>query len=196
MKKFATLLLILFLATFIAGIYGMLHNQISYSVAPEYFTKFKFFQFELLDEGMSGDNFGRPRAGAALVGFLATFWMGIIIGAVLGLVGLIHKDWKTMLTVTLKAFLITIAIAFTTGLIGLAYGHFYLVQQPLSHFEHWTIPEKVTNLQRFIKAGSMHNFSYIGGVLGLLAGLGYSIYQKRKDSNGTKVDTNRQISQN
>jgi hypothetical protein len=33
------------IACLIAGAYGALHNQISYSVASEYFQQFKFIQF-------------------------------------------------------------------------------------------------------------------------------------------------------
>ena len=29
----------------IAGLYGVVHDQITYSMSPEYFTRLKFFQF-------------------------------------------------------------------------------------------------------------------------------------------------------
>ncbi|TWT86363.1 hypothetical protein Pla100_61120 [Neorhodopirellula pilleata] len=35
------------LACLFSGIYGALHNQISFSVSAEYFTKFKFEQFSV-----------------------------------------------------------------------------------------------------------------------------------------------------
>lgn len=47
-------------ACVLSGLYGAVHNQISYSVSPEYFTKFKFVQFRIN---------GLPhRLGAAVVG--------------------------------------------------------------------------------------------------------------------------------
>ena len=58
----------------IAGPYGALHDQISYIISPEYFTKMKFRQFSYAD-------FGWPdRVFAAEVGFLATSWVGLFGG--------------------------------------------------------------------------------------------------------------------
>ena len=49
LKKFGVYVLIVVVAVLVAGLYGIAHNQISYTVAPEYFTKFKFRQFGLVD---------------------------------------------------------------------------------------------------------------------------------------------------
>jgi hypothetical protein len=166
--------LIIAIAPFIGGLYGMLHDQLTYTISNEYYTKFKFIQFGLIemgDEALIAD----PRLCVAAVGFLATWWMGVPIGIILGLVGLVHKDPKRMLKVTMKAFLITIAVAFLTGLIGLAYGKFYL-----SHTQvNWWFPDNLIDKENFITVGSMHNFSYIGGLTGLIAGIIYSVKQSR-----------------
>ena len=37
----------------IAGVYGMLHDQITFSISPEYFTKLKFEQFRWANLGLS-----------------------------------------------------------------------------------------------------------------------------------------------
>lgn len=66
MKKFLALVVLLLLAPLIAGFYGVLHDQITYTVAPEYYTKFKFGQFGLLDLAWP------DRARVALVGFGAS----------------------------------------------------------------------------------------------------------------------------
>jgi len=49
MKKFLVYVLIVVLAVLAAGLFGIVHDQISYTVAPEYFTKFKFRQFGFTD---------------------------------------------------------------------------------------------------------------------------------------------------
>jgi hypothetical protein len=36
----------------VAGLFGIIHDEISYSVSNEYFTKFKFIQFRLLDTNL------------------------------------------------------------------------------------------------------------------------------------------------
>ena len=175
MRKILTLLLILILAPFIGGLYGVIHDQLTYSISHEYYTKFKFYQFGLIDIGDEAI-FDSPRMEVAIVGFLATWWMGIPIGIVLGLVGLFHTNSKTMLTVTLKAFLVTIIIAFLTGLIGLAYGKLYLANTGVD----WWLPKNLIDTKNFIAVGSMHNFSYFGGLTGLIAGIIYSVRQKGK----------------
>lgn len=49
--KLLSFLLIIFVSPFIAGLYGVLHDQLTYTIAPEYYTKFKFYQFGLWEEG-------------------------------------------------------------------------------------------------------------------------------------------------
>lgn len=168
------------IAPLIGGVYGIIHDQLTYTISPEYYTKFKFFQFGLMNYGNEAI-FPNPRIQVSLVGFLATWWMGIPIGLILGSVGLIHKEAKSMFLITLKAFLITVLLAFITGLVGLGYGHFVLANQTEESFTYWFIPENLIDFKNFIKVGSMHNFSYLGGLIGLIGGIMYSV-KKRKSS--------------
>ena len=174
MKKFLTLLLIISLAPLIGGIYGILHDQLTYTISPEYYTKFKFYQFGLIDLGKEAI-FPNPRIEVSAVGFMATWWMGLPIGLILGLVGLTHKDPKMMFRNTMRAIIVTVIIAFITGLIGLVYGKFCLAERGVS----WWLPYNLIDRKSFIAVGSMHNFSYLGGLIGLIAGTIYSIRQKR-----------------
>ena len=58
----------------VAAIYGIVHDQITYSISPEYFTRLKCIQFHYA-------NFGLPhRVFVAEVGVLATWWVGLIAG--------------------------------------------------------------------------------------------------------------------
>ena len=50
-KKILTVFLIAVSASVIAGIYGIIHDQITYTVSPEYYMRFKFLQFNLANEG-------------------------------------------------------------------------------------------------------------------------------------------------
>jgi hypothetical protein len=170
-RKFFTLLLLFIIAPIIGGLYGIIHDQFTYTISPEYYTKFKFNMFEI-PEGFP------ERIRVAMVGWDATWWMGVPIGIILGLTGLIHKDAKTMLYVTLKSFLLVIIIAFLTGLIGLLIGEFSLANKPISTFSDWYIPYGLVDFKNFISVGSMHNFSYLGGAIGLVAGIIYSIRKK------------------
>jgi len=173
MKRFLILLLIIGLAPLIGGVYGILNDQLTYTISPEYYTKFKFYQFGLIDLV----NETNPRIGVSAVGFLATWWVGLPIGIILGLVGLIHKNTKRMFYISLRAVFVTVVVAFITGLIGLAYGKFYLANTEVN----WWLPENLINTKNFIAVGSMHNFSYLGGLTGLIAGVIYSLRQRRKN---------------
>ncbi|MBB3697045.1 hypothetical protein KMW28_21630 [Flammeovirga yaeyamensis] len=189
MNKLIAFILILIIAPILGGIYGVIHDQITYSISEEYYTKFKFIQFGLENWGM-GQNIGtirtpeielaNPRLGAAIVGVLATWWVGLIIGIFLGFIGLIHRNGKEMLNISLKAFLLTIGIALLTGLIGLLYGKIFLVDNP----PNWFLPDNLIERGSFIMVGSMHNFSYLGGLIGLISAITYSIRQKRGYKNG------------
>ncbi len=133
--------------------------------------------------------FPNPRIEVSVVGFMATWWMGLPIGLILGLVGLIHKDYKKMFRATMRAIVVTIIVAFITGLVGLAYGRLHLADTGVN----WWLPDNLIDTKNFIAVGSMHNFSYLGGLTGLIAGIIYSVRQKRKyattdtdDNNGTR----------
>lgn len=56
----------------LAGLYGIVHDQLTYSIGPEYFTKLKFEQFRWANLGLP------PRVLVAEIGFLATWWVGAI----------------------------------------------------------------------------------------------------------------------
>lgn len=175
MKRLFYFLLIIFLGPIIGGIYGILHDQLTYTISPEYYTKFKFYQFGLLEEGrkLFIPNF---RIAVSQVGFMATWWMGLPIGIILGLVGLKIKDNQKMFLTVLKAFLLTTIVAFLTGLIGLAYGKFSLAETGVD----WWLPENLIDKKNFIAVGSMHNFSYLGGLIGLVAGIIYIVKAERE----------------
>lgn len=175
MKKFLILLLIIALAPLIGGLYGVLNDQLTYTISPEYYTKFKFYQFGLTDM-VNEAIFTNPRIQVSKVGFMATWWMGLPIGLILGLIGLLHKNATQMFWSTIKAIWVTIIIAFIIGLAGLIYGKFHLAETGVD----WWFPENLIDTGNFIAVGSMHNFSYIGGIAGMIAGGIYSIKQKIK----------------
>lgn len=179
MKKPILLILIVVLCPPLAGIYGILHDQFTYTISPEYYTKFKFYQFELADDSNSGEAiFQNPRLAVAAVGFMATWWTGILIGLGIGLTGLFQPNAKTMLKSSIKGIAIAISLAATAGLIGLAYGSLYLADTGVS----WWLPPNLIDKKNFITVGSMHNFSYWGAVIGLIGGIVYQIITARKNN--------------
>jgi uncharacterized membrane protein YsdA (DUF1294 family) len=108
---------ILLLSALLAGGYGALHNQISYTASHEYFSQFKFIQFALEQSPLPN------RLKISIIGVLASWWMGIPLGIFLGCLGFIHNSAKKMFVFTVQAIGITIIVTLMVNLIGLGYGH-------------------------------------------------------------------------
>ncbi len=174
MKKFCVYVLLILIAIILAGVYGAIHNQISYTVSAEYFTKFKFRQFGLLDVNLP------DRVRASIVGFLASWWMGILIGLLVGGAGFIHPGPRQMLKVSLWAFFIAVAFTFLFGLCGLLYGYVETNTIDLTNYQGWFIPHDVIDLRRFLCAGYMHNASYLGGTLSIFIAFIFQIAARIK----------------
>ena len=163
MNKAVIFLLFLPAALLTAGLFGAVHDQISYSVSSEYFTKFKFIQFGLQDPSVP------ERIRAAVVGFRASWWMGIPLGALCGVAGFIQRSPASMgraLTWSLPAMT---AFTLAVALAGLAYGWAQTQTINPGSYRGWFIPPGVKDLRAFLCAGYMHNFAYLGGALSIPA---------------------------
>lgn len=158
---------LLIAACAMAGVYGMAHDQLSYSISPDYFHHLKFEQF-MISPNM------HDRSGAALVGFLATWWMGLLVGPPLVLVGLLIPKPSTYAGKTIRSFALAIVTAAVIGLIGLAIAIPVDVRGLMPGFE---FPDGVQHHEAFLEVGVLHTASYLGGLLGLFAALIYLIHQ-------------------
>ena len=157
------IVLLLLAAMVLCGLFGALHDQISFTVSPEYYTRFKFVMFGHLP-------FGPDRLSVANVGFLATWWMGVPIGATLGTIGLFAPDARTMLRETLRAFVLVAIVALAFSLGGLLAG-IATFRGPSPVFPpDWYLPAgpPLRDPAAFLRAGSMHNAAYLGGAIGTL----------------------------
>ncbi len=154
-------------ACLMAAIYGALHNQISYTISPEYFTKFKFRQFGIAAE-LS------PRVGAAIVGVLASWWMGVVIAAFLVPMGLVPGRGLTSVNRILKSFSIVLVVTFGVGLFGL--GLAFLTIRQVGNVS--VAYDAVADDLAFNRAGALHNASYIGGVVGMIAAVIYLYWSR------------------
>jgi hypothetical protein len=173
MKKIVALLLIITLSPLVAGLYGMFHDQLTYTIAPEYYTKFKFYQFGLVDPG-NPVTFPYPRIQVLIVGFMATWWAGLFAGVFLGYVGLLHHDGRRMFDVTVSAMAIVATVTFIAGIIGLICAKLYLADTVVG----WRLPSDLVDTKSFITVGIIHNFSYGGALVGLILGIVYSVTQR------------------
>lgn len=166
MNKTLTYIVYVFLGAIVGAIYGALHDQISYSFSAEYFTRFKFIQF-----GVPWA-YEHPRIGAAYVGAMASWWMGAILAALLGIKGFAFANGREMLHSLLKSLLLVVFIVLLTGLSGLLYGYWAINTNTLINYTAYIWPEVADPIQ-FMRVGFMHNASYLGGILGVLCGFLY-----------------------
>lgn len=160
MGKFPTFFMLLGIAALAAAIFGALHNQLSYSVGPTYFTEFKFTQFNIADDTA-------PRWGAALVGIAASWWMGVVVGLPAFLYGLFAvPEARSYLAAGLGGVFLVILLATFGALTGLLAG---LVADNTGLIDNYiTILDGPTRSD-FLRAGFMHEASYIAGAIGAIA---------------------------
>lgn len=162
---------LLILAMAIAGLYGVAHDQLTFTIGPEYFTRFKYVQFGFTHSALP------DRMKVAIIGFLASWWMGIPIGWIVGGLGLIHRSPSLIVARTLKAYGVVVGVTLLVGLSGLLYGWFFASHLP-SDYPNWWIPENLTDPGAFLTVGFTHNFTYLGGALGLIAGVLMQVWQR------------------
>ena len=158
LKAFLTFLLLAIIA---AGIFGIIHDQISYTVSSEYFTRFKFRQFGLLDPDIP------ERIRAGIVGFLASWWMGIPLGLLSGIGGFLQRSPELMRRALLSSLPLIVSFSLLFALGGLVYGYFQTTTFDLGTYGGWFIPEGLEEPRRFLCAGYMHNAAYLGGALSI-----------------------------
>ncbi|PQO33999.1 hypothetical protein [Blastopirellula marina] len=149
----------------IAGGYGIAHDQVTYSISPEYFTKMKFDQFHHANFGW-GD-----RVFAGTIGFLATWWAGMLAAWLLAR-RLIPNQPRQ---VALRQIGLGIGCIFVCvilfGLGGYLYG---LWRGPDADYSHWQGLLRVLEIDdqwAFIRVAYIHNAGYMGVLLGLIVAL-------------------------
>lgn len=161
MARLKHLALYLLLAVVTAGLFGALHDQISYSVSAEYFTRFKFIQFGMEESSLPA------RLRVAEIGFLASWWMGIPIGLLAGAAGFLQRTPALMRNALLWSLPLIVGFTLAFALGGLAYGFLQTRELDLTAYAGWYIPENLEHPRRYLCAGYMHNAAYLGGALAI-----------------------------
>jgi len=124
-----------------------------------------FFSFGILDD-YAREFSGTWTFALIWVGFFSTWWYGLLSGLILGLVGLKYDNTRLILNITLKSFIIIIGITILFGIVG--YGIAEL--NPSENILNYNYPFQIENKIDFNKVGTIHDFSYFGGVIGLIIG--------------------------
>jgi hypothetical protein len=159
------------LGAVIAGAYGILHDQITFTLSPEYFTRLKFKQFHYAD-------FGLPRrVFVGEIGFLATWWAGFIAGWSMARVTVGVCQPHEMLRRSLRGFLIVVTLAVVAGCSGYFFGIIRPPDPDTSRLAYLAESMDVTDVPAFVRVAYIHNAGYLGGLIGLIIAI---VYTKRE----------------
>ena len=153
------------LGTVVAGLYGVVHDQITYSISQKYFTRLKFSQFHYADFGLPS------RVFVAEIGFLATWWVGFIAAWFTARVTVPAFPPPLRFRHTIEGILIVLACALASStagyILGLRHGSDY------SAWEAFASRLGVVDLRGFVRVAYIHNASYLGGLVGLVGAIIY-----------------------
>jgi hypothetical protein len=149
----------------VAGIYGILHDQITYTISPEYFSKLKFDQFRYADFGLPN------RVFVAEIGFLATCWVGLFCGWFLARRLIPKQPKRRALRQISIGFAIVLACALLASMVGFGYG---LWRGPGADYSSWDVTLDYLDIEdkwSFMRVAYIHNAGYLGGLAGLILAL-------------------------
>ncbi|MBC7854004.1 MAG: hypothetical protein IAF94_11250 [Pirellulaceae bacterium] len=166
----------------IAGTYGILHDQVTFSISPEYFTKLKFEQFRWANLGLP------ERVFVAEIGFLATWWVGLFCGWFLARR---HIPGQSPISAWRKIMIgcgIILLCALPSAGAGFGYGSW---RGPNADYSPWRTMLDFLHIEdhwSFIPVAYIHNASYLGGLIGLILALA-CVHPKRQPTNPTPAAT-------
>ena len=149
----------------IAGLYGIVHDQVTYSISSEYFTKLKFDQFRYADLGLGNRMF------AGTIGFLATWWAGLFSAWLLAR-RLIPEQPRSIAHRQIgRGIAIIFSCVLLFGIGGYLYG---IWRGPTADYSAWKPILRVLRIDEewaFVRVAYIHNAGYLGVVVGLILAL-------------------------
>lgn len=163
------------LGAMIAGGYGILHDQVTFTLSEEYFTKLKFDQFRYADFG------GPRRVFVAEIGFLATWWVGFVAGWFLARTTVPHLGKTVAQARCRMGFAIVFAFALAGGLAGAGFGWQRMHDPDFSSWSDYAEVNHVQQMDRFVWVAFIHNGSYAGGLAGLTIALAVARWKRSAD---------------
>lgn len=149
----------------LAGVYGMGHDQITYTISPEYFTKLKFHQYKAADFGLGN------RVFVSTIGFLASWWVGLVIGWFLARRLVPGQDRRRAYRQVMLGFSLVLGCGLLFGILGWLLGSWGDSDSDFSNWDTITQRLKISDVPAFVQVAYIHNASYLGGLVGFLLSL-------------------------
>jgi hypothetical protein len=159
---FTLILFFIVIAPLISGCFGAVYDMIVFTLAPEFFTEYRFPQFEI-----SGKM--TPIVGAAIIGFANSWKIGIPIGIILGAMSYMHRSIQKTYKYMIISYLIAIVTAIAFATIGLVLMKNQLTENVLIGADK--------ALQRTVEIiVNMNNFTQAGALIGTALACSWQLY--------------------
>jgi hypothetical protein len=162
---------LLIVAPMMAGLYGFIHDQITYSISEEFFTKFRFNDYDF-------PHAWHPRARAGMIGILNAWKTGIPFGIILTAVGRIHMNTRKLLLYTFYTYLLTFLMSFAFSVTA---AYIPITSDMIAL--KLSLPANILDPIAFQRVVQINNFGYVGGIIGMLLGVGLHILLYKRDKN-------------
>jgi hypothetical protein len=145
----------------VGGIYGMLHDLLTFAISSEYFTRMKFDQFSHVDIGLP------PQLFAAQIGFIAAGAVGLAAGWFIARTTVPVWPARVALQKAIHAFLLLVLIAAATAAIGYLIG----LNTHIGGLLWNDLSESlgISDVPAFLQVALIHTAGYVGALLGLIA---------------------------
>jgi hypothetical protein len=140
-----------------AGLFGAMHDQITFTISPEYFTRMKFEQFSHTDLGLS------IRTRVAMIGFLGTWWVGLIAGWFLARLAVARPGKRSVGSRVYRSLCWIIAATVGAGTLGYGVGPVWFPM--LAQWNESLEEMGVTDHTAFEQVSGIHSGAYGGAIL-------------------------------
>lgn len=110
--------------------------------------------------------------------------MGLLIGLPIYVAGLLIRRNNEFCRQYIRAAMLVVLTALLIGLVALGLS-FVMIDE--HHLPSWMTGRSVGNPVAFARAGMMHNYSYNGGLAGLISGLVLMVLAARNARPGPKI---------
>jgi hypothetical protein len=168
------------LSVLCASLYGVLNDQITVTISPEYFSVFKREQFDLLLSSIGLEN-APTRIQSVAVGIASTWWVGLFLGLVLSVVGVAGRRPASSTSMYLRAVAGIMGFAFglsvLAGIVGYATAPHI---NPTAAYGPFLVG--IQDVRRAMVVGFWHDAAYLGGLLGTVAAACWLHRLRRRDA--------------
>jgi hypothetical protein len=144
----------------LGGVYGALHDWLTYSISSEYFSLMKFDQFSRFDLGLP------PHVFAAEIGFIAAGAVGLAAGWFVARTAVPAWPLRVALGKAMRAFLIMFLCAAASAAIG----NFMALKTSLAAWLWQDLCRSlgVSDSSAFQRVALIHTAGYVGALAGLV----------------------------